>query len=886
QKRKDLTGSVSSVSEKDFADMPVARLDQALTGRVAGLDILSTGGRPGDVSSILLRGKRSFTASNDPLIILDGMPFYGSMNDINPYDVKSIDVLKDASSTAIYGSRGANGVIIITSKRGASGKPTFKVESYGGPQMRYGRLPFADAQQYAEWGREAFRAQPGGYPYPDQNDEYDAIIFDAIELKTVQSGGKGLDLQDLLLQDGMVQKHQLTVGGGSENVKYNFSGNFFEQEGILPGDIFDRMSLRTNLDFTLSKIITAGTSIQLNHTANRMKSNPSALGYAFNGNPLGQVYEEDGVTPRFALTTDGFEINPLADYKWDSFRRDNKSWSAFINTYGEVKILPELTYRLSLGTNFKLATAKESSGYYSIARNLGLPTASVSDNIDNFLIYESTLTYNKIFRDKHQLTITGINGYQSTRNESSGAGVSDLPYEVSRYQNLGSANTVSAVNSNLSQWNLASFAGRIFYGFNSKYLLTLSMRADGASQFATGHKWGYFPSVAAAYRISQEKWMEPTASWLSELKFRLSYGVTGNQAINPYQTQGALARTTYSWNENAAFGYRPAALANKNLKWESTAVYNAGLDFSLFNGRISSNLEYYNTDTYDLLMFRKLPITGGYDEVLENIGRTNNKGFEAGIQTVNINRPGFRWNSSLSAYTNHTRIVELYNGKSDDIGNGWFIGQPINVYYDYNKIGIWQTNEAAEAKKYGRDVGQIKVQDLNNDSKISAEDRMILGDREPDFVASLTNQFSLKNWDFSFTTYIRSGGMTSVGAFAPYAKKRYNKFIFDYWTPNNPTNAYPRPNQLYEGSGLDGSTLTYRDASMVSVPNLTIGYTVPPKVLSKVRLSNARVYFSGENVMYWTASEMRKFNMKPDWSGDAQTYPALRTLVMGVNIGF
>jgi len=886
QKRKDLTGSVSSVSEKDFADMPVARLDQALAGKVAGLDILSSGGRPGDESTMLLRGKRSFTASNDPLIILDGMPYYGSMTDINPYDVKSIDVLKDASSAAIYGSRGANGVIIITSKRGITSSPKFMVESYGGPQLRYGRLPYADAQQYAEWGREAFRAQPGGYPFPTTSAEQDAIIFDAIELQTVNSGGKGLDYQDLLLQNGSIQKHQLTVTGGSETVKYNVSGNFFEQEGLLPGDVFNRMSLRSNLDFTLSKSVTAGASIQLNHTKNKLITNPSALSYAFNGNPLGQVYEEDGVTPRFALTTDGFEINPLADYEWDSYRNDRKRWAAFINTYAEAKILPSLTYRLSLGTNFKLGTTKESAGYYSITRNLGLPVANIANSVDNFKLYESTLTFNKVINNDHQFTVTGINGYQSTRTELSGAGVSDLPYEDSRYHNIGSANLVSAVNSNLSEWDLISFAGRFFYGYKSKYLLTLSMRADGATQFAPGHKWGYFPSVAAAYRITEEKFMEGSADWLSDLKLRLSYGVTGNQAINPYQTQGSLGRTTYSWGENAGFGYRPLALSNKDLKWESTSVYNLGIDFGLLNNRISGNIELYDTDTYDLLMFRKLPITSGYDEVLENIGSTNNRGFELGLRTVNIDNPNFKWNSNVSLYSNHTRITELYNGKNDDIGNGWFIGQPINVYYDYQKTGIWQTNEEAQAASFGRQVGQIKLQDLNNDGKYSADDRMILGDSEPDFVGSLTNQFSYKKWDFSFTSYIRWGGMTSVGAFAPFAKKRYNKFIFDYWTPNNPTNAYPRPNQLYEGSGLDGSTLTYRDASLISIPQLSLGYTFPETWLSKVKLTNARVYFSGENMFYWTASEMRKFNMKPDWSGDAQAYPATRTFVMGLNIGF
>jgi TonB-linked SusC/RagA family outer membrane protein len=888
QKRKDLTGSVASVSEKDFADMPVANISEALGGRIPGLDVMSSGGRPGDPSTVQLRGTRSFTASNDPLIILDGMPFYGSMNDINPYDISSIDVLKDASSTAIYGSRGSNGVIIITTKRGKTGKPKFMIESYAGPQIRYGDLPYANALQYADWGREAFRAQPGGYPFATQNDQYDAIIFDPIELQTVKAGGIGENYQDALLQDGFQQKHQLTIMGGSESVKYNFAANYFKQEGIMPDDIFNRMTMRTNLDFTLSPKITAGTSIQLNNSLSSQKSNPIALTqYAFNGNPLGHLLEADGVTPRFALTTDGFEINPMADYTFDSYRREQKGWNAFLNTYAEAKIIPGLTYRLSLGTNFKLATDKQSAGYYSITRNLGLPTAGIDNAVDNFKIYESTLTYDKVFGgDKHHLTVTAVHGFQSSRTEISGAAVSDLPYELSRFQNLGSANVVTGVNSNLSEWDLLSYVGRVFYGFKSKYLLTMTMRADGASQFAPGHKWGYFPSISGAYNISEEGFMKTTKDWLYNLKVRVGYGVTGNQAINPYQTQGSLARSTYSWNETAGFGYRPSALANRNLKWESTAATNIGIDFAFFKGRIAGNLDFYNTDTHDLLMYRKLPITSGFDQVLENIGSTGNKGYEIGLKTINVSKENFKWNTNFSYFLNDTKIKELYNGKVDDIGNGWFIGQPINVYYDYKKIGIWQTSEAAQAASYGRQPGQIKVLDLNNDGKISADDRMILGNRQPKFISNIANQFSYKNWDFAFTTYIRWGGMTSVGAFAPFSKKRYNKFIFDYWTPTNPTNEYPRPNQLYEGSGLDGSTLTYRDASLISIPQMSLGYSFSKRSLDKLHLSNARIYLSGQNMFYWTKSELRDFNMKADWNGNTQTYPAVRTFIAGINLGF
>ena len=892
QKRKDITGSVASVSTEDIADIPMTNIDDGLVGRIPGLDIVSSGGGPGSTNQLQLRGQRSFTASNDPLIILDGSPYYGSLNDINPYDIESVDVLKDASSTAIYGARGANGVIIITTKRGITGAPRFTLESYTGPVIAYGTIPYADAKQYAEIGREAYRAI-GGYPEGGTNDEFDEIIFDEIEIQAIQKGGKGLNYQDLLYRAGTQQKHQLTIRGGSENVKYNVTGSYFNNEGIIPGESFDRYSLRTNLDFTFSPIFTAGTSILLSNSLNQRKSS-GALFQAFQSSPLGKLYENDG-TPRFTATADGLVLNPLADYIYDSYRWDNKSWGGVLNVFAEAKILPELTYRLNLGTNFKLRTIKESAGFFSLDRNLGTPTAEVANSVDNLLLYESILTYNKLFNEKHQLTVTAIQGSQSTRIETSGVGVSDLPYEGSRYHNLGSATLVNSVGSDLVETNLLSYAGRVFYGYDSKYLLTLSMRADGASQFSPNHKWGYFPSAAFAYRISEEDFMKKTENWLNDLKIRLSYGVTGNQGIAPYQTQGGATRSAYSWNEAPGFGYYPTELESRDLKWETTAVYNLGLDFRLLNGRISGSMDIYKTDTYDLLMFRKLPITSGYDEVLQNVGKTNNNGLELALSSINIIGDNFNWKTDFTFFRNRTQIVELYNGKVDDIGNRWFIGEPIEVFYDYKKIGIWQENEREEAASYGEEPGQIKVLDVDNDGAITDEDRMVLGSPQPDFVSNLTNSFKYKNFDFSFQTFIRWGGMSSIGAFEPFSKKRYNKLVFDYWTPSNPTNNYPRPNQLYEGGGLYGSTLTYRDASLISLRQASLGYRFPESVLDKLPFTNLRLYLSGENLAYWTKSELSEFNMKADLAGtvpdggvtrEISSYPATRTVILGINLQF
>lgn len=882
QMRRDITGSVSSISERDITDVPISRMDEALIGRIPGLDVVSTGNNPGDGNQIRLRGRRSFTASNDPLFILDGVPYYGSLTDINPYDIASIDVLKDASSTAIYGSRGANGVIIITTKRGGIGKPKFSLDSYAGPQLHYGRIPYGTGDQYAERGREAFR-MAGNYPDPGINDALDKQFFQPEEYENIKAG-KWWDYQEMLFQNGWQVKNQLSVDGGTQAVKYNIAANTYNEEGILSGLTFDRYSLRTNLDIVLSPKVNVGTSVLLSYSLRHRDSNLGAIDQAYTNSPLGKPYEDDG-TPRFNPVADGTRMHPLADYEFDSYRWDEKRWAGYLSLFGEYRILPTLTYRINLGADVNTRSTKESAGYYSISRNKGTPSAAIDHSIYSRKLYESILTFDKKFNDVHHLTVTAVQGIQTSHGETDAIRVSDLPVEASRYHNVGTAAVINSVGSDLQEWALLSYVGRLFYGFNSRYLLTLSMRADGASQFSPDHKWGYFPSAAIAWRISEESFLKDVA-WLSNLKLRLSYGVTGNQAINPYQTQGGLASTIYAWDEAGAFGYRPAELANRELKWESTAVQNIGLDFGFFEGRINGNIEFYNTDTYDLLMRRQLPSNTGYLTVLENIGSTNNLGFELGLNTVNIERNSFKWTTDFSFYLNREKIVELYGGEIDDVGNGWFIGYPILTWFDFEKIGIWQLDEAEEAAKYGRKPGEIKLHDVNEDYKYTDADRKKLGSPQPKFVANMTNRFSYNNWDFSFIGYLRWGGMTRIDPFNPHSQKRYNQLVWDYWTPTNPTNAYPRPNENREGT-LDGGTLRYRDGSFFRLRQLSLGYKIPKSALAKTFLNDARIYSTVENPWYWTKSEMKKFNAEPeDPDNIGLMYPALRTVIFGINISF
>jgi TonB-linked SusC/RagA family outer membrane protein len=889
QKRRDITGAVSSIGSQEINDYPVTNVSEALVGKIAGLDVIETGPNPGDGAQIRLRGRRSFTASNDPLFILDGMPFYGSLNDINPYDIESIDVLKDASSTAIYGSRGANGVIIITTKRGKLGKPKFNFEAFAGPQIMYGNIPFGNGDQYAERGRASLRysgqyKDANGNIVYETSQELDKKFFQPEEYDNLYVNNTWHNYQDMLFQNAFEQKYQLSVDGGTDAVKYNIAGNYYKEEGILPGRTFDRFTVRSNLDIDLSPKFKVGTSILLGYNLRHWDSSDGAVNEAQQGSPLGKPYNEDG-SANFKPTADGIRSHPLADYEFDSYTRDMKRWSGYVSAFGEYQILPSLSYRLNLGVDVNVNTDKEFQGYYSIARNQGTPLARNNHQVYSRNLYESIITWDQTFGD-HKVTLTGVQGLQSQHAETADINVSGIPYEPARYHNVGAATTINSVASNLIEWTLVSYVGRLFYSYKGKYLLTASIRADGASQFAPNHKWGYFPSAALAWRISDENFLKES-TWISNLKLRLSYGVTGNQAINPYQTQGGLAPTIYAWDETGAFGYRPAELANKDLKWESTAVKNIGLDFGFLEGRINGNIEFYDTDTYDLLMQRQLPSNTGYLSVIENIGNTRNRGFELGLNTLNMDKGNFKWSSDFLFYLNREEIVELYNGKVDDVGNRWFIGYPIHVYYDFKKIGIWQTEEATAASGYARKPGEIKLLDINEDGKYTDADRSVVGTREPDFVTSLTNRFNYKNWDMSFIFYCRWGNTVYASPFNPHSQKRYNQLVQNYWTPQNPTNDYPSPNENREGT-LDGSTLGYLDGSYIRLRQLSFGYNFPKAMLQKTNfINNARIYLTGENLWYWTKSPLRDFNIDPEDPDDIGTpYPAMRTFIVGVNISF
>ncbi len=877
QKKRDLTGSVASVSDKQFAELAVTDISQALSGRVPGLDVTSGGSNPGDVGSIILRGHRSFVASNDPLIILDGMTFYGSLNDINPYDIKSIDVLKDASSTAIYGSKGSNGVIIITTKRGELGKPQFKLESQFGIEVST-HQPWMNAKQWVG------RMYEGGRATGLTGDALDSYVQKRLgesEWNYYQKGGD-TDWQDLLIQNGFRQKHQFSVSGGTERVRYNIAANFLSQEGIIPTRKFDRYTIHPNIDIDLTKTLKIGISTLLSYNNKHSHVSNEAYGDAFRLPPTSFPYDEDGNLIVRASNTATWYKNALVEVETEAYRWENKTYSAYINAYADWKILPFLTYRLNLATDVTSNTNKMAALSESNNRHGDGDLASINNRQSNRRSVENILTFDKTFNEKHHLTVTGIHSFQQSHMETDNVSVTQIPYFSALWNNIGTAASVKGYGSNLEEWKLLSFAGRLFYSFKDRYLLTTSIRADGASQFAPKHKWGYFPSAALGWRMSEESFMKGASDWLSNLKLRLSYGVSGNQGISPYKTEGSLTSTKYSFDDQEGLGMRPGELANQDLKWEKTAVYNIGLDFGFFNNRINGNIELYKSKTTDLLLYRMLPVTTGFIQTLQNIGSTQNKGVEIGLHTQNIVKKNFSWNTDLTFYLNREEIIELYNGKVNDVGSKWFIGHPINVYYDYKWTGIWQTNEATEAAKYSRVPGQIKTADLDGSGTVNDADRTIIGTPQPDFVANMVNTFRYRNWDLSFELYCRWGHMINAGQLVQESATNGNVMNVNYWTPENATNDYPRPDENAQ-SYLQASVLGLKDGSFIRLKNMSLGYTLPQALVRKAHLNNVRLYMTGENLYTWTKDDLHKYHID---SETGSYFPMISSYTFGFNITF
>ncbi len=906
QKKSQLTGAISQVSAKQISEMPITSIGQAMQGRVAGVDVSQSGSKPGSVPKILIRGRRSFNAGNDPLYVVDGIPLSAGYEDMNPSDIQSMEVLKDATATAIYGARGANGVVLVTTKRGAiKGKTVVTFDTYGGVSKPLDKIELFDGPEFAEYVREAYRAtnlykDAAGNPVPT------GVVDAAADAKIAVLGGdpavaKGLaagtntNYQDLILHNGTMQNHSLGIQGGTEKTQFYISGGYFQDKGISDGLDYTRLSLRANIDHRINKHLKMGLSSYIMYSI-RNGENLNPYSFTINQNPLGSPYDDKG-NLIFSQTNDALLTNPLFEIIPGNQVDNTKRYRIFNSLFAEVKIIDGLNYRVNFGPDFTLSRWGRFIGSATNDRKYGEPRASARNDFGFNYTLENIITYNKTFDKKHNLGVTLLQSIQKDRFERYSTDVQGVPAETQQFYNLGNASSVLGVGSFLTEWTINSYMARVNYDYNDKYLLTATMRRDGSSRFGENTKYGNFPGVALGWNISNEEFLKQV-NWIDLLKLRAGWGKVGNQGVAPYQTQGLLGRTVYAFGTTAAFGYRPNTIGNPDLKWETSATANIGLDFSLFRGRVQGSLELYETNTTDLLLSDQLPGSTGFNAVTRNVGQTRNKGIELGFTTVNMNtESGFKWTTDFTFTKNKEAIISLYNGKVDDLGNRWFIGQPLNSYFDFKKVGIWQTNEADLAKSYGSEVGQIRVQDTNGDGKITADDRVLLGSDIPDFSAGFTTRFSYKGFDLSAFLFGRFGNMIVSGfhqnnnALAG----RYQQIKVDYWTPNNPTNEFPRPKSTQEFP-VYNTTLIYFDGTFVKIRNINFGYTFPQRIASKLGMESLRLFSSIQQPKIWSEFRSKYNGIDPEAtitsSGNGITAvnngvtPATSVTTFGLNVRF
>ncbi|HEY9046323.1 MAG TPA: TonB-dependent receptor [Ohtaekwangia sp.] len=870
-KKSNVTGSIVSVKEEDMKRVPVTNVMESLQGNVPGMDITRTSGAAGGTVNVRVRGQRSLLASSEPLYIVDGVQ-YSNIQDLNPNDIQSMEVLKDAASTAIYGSRGANGVILVTTKKGSAGKTKISINAYGGPSVVNGYPKVQTAEQYANQRREAKRAVGAWSSTAD-----DAAIFSAAELANIQAG-KGTDWQDLLLQHGSQQDYQIGLSSGTEKTNLYVSLDYFNEKGLFKNDNLDRYSMRVNLDHTLSKVFKIGTQNQFTYYDQDVRRDP--LNTANKLSPLEDAFDASGqVVP---LLNNGKTVNPLMDEQGDNYRNNVQIARIFSSVYVDVKPFKDLTFRSVLGVTSTSSREGLFAAAYTVERNNTQPLTQYTNTISMGINLENILTYKKSLGD-HNLTVTGVQSVLRNKSERhASSGVNQLLPSQSFY-GLGNATSQISTSVQYIESALLSYTGRIQYDYREKYLLTLVGRSDGASQLSPGRQWEFFPSVSAAWRISEESFIQ-NVNAISDLKFRVSYGKAGNYAVDPYSTQSNLARMPFAFDERLVVGYTlDTKLGNDELGWEISSTVNAGLDYGILQNRITGSIDVFKTKTQDLLLNRLLPATSGFTRTIQNIGKTETNGIELAISAIPVDNELLTWKVGATWFNTREKITELATG-SNDVANGWFIGQPTQAWYDYQKTGIWQTNEADLATAYGQVPGEIKVKDQNDDKSINSnDDRVVLGSPRPKWIGNFTSDVKIRNFDVSVQVFARWGQMIRydfANIYDPTANE--NSIQHDYWTPENPSNDYPRPNANTSKSAVKYlSTIMYQDGSFVKLRGITIGYTIPKSILGKTPFSSARIYVNGKNL--WMKSKIDHYDPE---RGGAETTPLSRLIIAGVNLQF
>ncbi|BAV08894.1 TonB-dependent receptor [Filimonas lacunae] len=930
QKKKDVTGSVVSVNETALREVPSANLQGALQGRAAGLEVQKVGTKPGAGAVIRIRGERSINGSNDPLLVLDGIPFEGgNLNDINPDDVSSVEILKDASATAIYGSRGSNGVILVSTKRGRTGEARVSYNGYYGITSVRTRYKLFNAQEYR--AMRDMSTYASGY-MPE-------------ELESIAKG-RETDWQSLMYQNGYTTDHNMSVSGGANGSAWSLGGGYYKETTVLPGQDFKRYSLRATIDAKVGKRIKVGL--------NTLNTVSITNGSQFNDpmfpilslSPLMPAYDSAG---NIIKSPTGNTDDRATQYSPLLLKTNNNNWidkirrlRTFNSLFVEYQIIDGLKYRLNVGLDYRL---QENDQFKSSDDTLGRPsyfrpkqgnTASVNNAEGWGYTIENVLTYEKTFAKKHRISFTGLYSVQEDHTHNTYVSKDSIDENFIQFYNLGQANASNAVkpvvSGGESSFALISYMGRINYAFDNRFLLTLTGRIDGSSRLAPGHKYHSYPAMSAGWIISNESFMKQF-TWLSNLKLRAGYGQTSNQSINPYSSLGQVSTYNlignqgstgsvikYNYGPTVVSGYNVTTLPNSNLDWEYTKTTNLGLDFGLLNNRITGTVDWYHAHTYKILYGITLPATSGITaQYLTNIGEMQNKGLEISVSSVNISsRKGFTWSTDLNIFLNRNKLLKLTDNFTQNIASQLFIGQPLSAIYDYTKLGVWQISEAAEAAKYNSQPGDVKLKDISGpngkpDGVVEANyDRSVIGSSQAKWQGGITNRFTYKGFDFSFVVYARFGGLLvsqvhqSLSSYLVNLNGIRSGIKVNYWTPDNPTNDFPTPAGLNRSRGVstDWTTLGYYDASFVKLRSINLGYTFSAPGLKKIGAQSLRVYLTAQNPLVLYSPYMRMGGVDPEATGTGTqgvqdpgnlssraltigaTTPPTKTFMIGANLTF
>jgi len=860
QRKEAVTGSVASISGAKLNEVPSANISQALQGRVSGVEVSQTSSKPGATAQILIRGQRSLTASNDPLIVLDGIPFTGSIGDINPNDVKSIDILKDASATAIYGSRGANGVILVTTNRGQmGGAAKITYNAYYGAQTLFSRYPMMTGTEFS-----TFRKAAG--LYTNAVDEADNV---------------NTDWQKLFYRTGSVFSSDVGISGGSQNGTYNFGGGYYKNEGLIPTQQYTRYSIRGSIDQNVGKYFKVGFTTNNNY--NLSEGSQVSVGSVLGLSPLANPYNTDGSLKRtvktplsesFVLTKD--VINNIHD-QW---LNETRNYATYNSVYGEVKIpwVDGLKYRVNLGLDY---VQSNNGNYTGVGITSSTPTTPSTAGVSNSAQYhwavENLLSYDHTFAKKHNLNVIALYSTEQTKYNYSTMSAKDIPADAFQFYNLGAATgEITIGNGQYSLSGLMSYMGRVMYSYDDRFMLSATVRSDASSRLAPGHRWHTYPAVSAGWNMKNESFMK-NISFIDNLKLRVGFGQTSNQAVNAYQTLGTLGTRQYNFGDtNYATGYYVTQLPSPTLGWEYSKTWNYGLDFSLFKHRLSGTVEYYVTNTNDILLGVGLPPTAGVGSYTANVGRTQNKGLELSLNGTIIDKNGFTWDVGVNIYGNRNKLVALASGQTQDEGNAWFVGHNVNSIYDYKKIGLWQSGDPnLNILEPGGNVGMIKVlytgtYDANGKPTraIGAADRQIL-DVDAKFEGGFNTRVAYKGFDFSVVGAFKNGGILisslyGSGGYLNLMTGRNNNVQVDYWTPENTDAKYPKPGGILSGDNPKyGSTLGYFDASYVKIRTMTLGYDLS-KLVSRHANMRLRTYFTVQNPFVFFSPYHKESGMDPE----------------------